>query len=194
MCPLYSHHHQRKAVFLDRDGVINVDHGFVSRWEDFHFLPGAIEGMKLVSDAGYALIIVTNQSGIARGLYREHDYQVLTKTYTSFLKSLGISIEGIYHCPHHPDFNNLEEGRPCNCRKPLPGMFLRAFRDLSVSANSSVMIGDRISDLQAAKAAGISSLYLVASQPDSPPALKALFGQSVYCTKDLKASAIHLLR
>ncbi len=150
-----------KAAFLDRDGVINVDRGYVSKWEDFYFLPGAIEGMQLLQSAGYKLVVITNQSGIARGYYTEADYQELTQMYTSYLLQQGVILSGIYHCPHHPDYPTINHPKRCKCRKPQPGLILYAQRMHKIDLLRSVLFGDRISDIEAARAAGISSSYLV---------------------------------
>ena len=120
----------RKAVFLDRDGVINKDIGYVHRWEDFEFVPGAIEGMRLLQKAGFSLVIVTNQSGLSRGLYSVEQYHLLTNTMIKYLSSCGVKLDGVYHCPHHPNGSVPELSLDCDCRKPAPGMIEQAARDL----------------------------------------------------------------
>lgn len=158
----------RKAAFLDRDGVINIDHGYVSRWEDFQFIPGSIKAMRVLQDLGYLLIVITNQSGIARGYFTEEDYTKLTNAYRSYLLSCDICIAGIYHCPHHPDFPMAGQNGPCECRKPLPGLILRAVHDHNISIESSIFIGDKDSDMLSAYNAGIPRRYLVdASKTES---------------------------
>lgn len=181
-----------KAVFLDRDGVINHDLGYVSRWEDFVFLPGAIEGMKLLQSAGYMLVVVTNQSGIARGLFDESDYENLTSRYRMYLENQGIRLSGVYHCPHHPDFSESACDRCCQCRKPMPGMFFRAFKDLTIRPDSSLMIGDRPSDLKAAYRAGISKLYLIGPQRFDFKLRRSL-GEITIKIDDLYSAANHFL-
>jgi D-glycero-D-manno-heptose 1,7-bisphosphate phosphatase len=151
----------RPAAFLDRDGVINRDHGYVGKWEDFEFLPGAIEGMRLLEQAGYALIVVTNQSGIARGYYTEEDFQELTRRMLEELEIHGVHVTAVYHCPHHPEGVVPELAINCNCRKPAPGMLLRAAAEHGLSLQDSVMIGDKPSDLDAAKQAGVTKLFIV---------------------------------
>ncbi len=154
---------KRKAVFLDRDGVINVDHGYISRWEDFEFIPGAIAGMKLLQDHGYLLIIVTNQSGIARGFFSRDDYRKLTDAYRSFLLVRGVVIDGIYHCPHHPKFPKGAINQSCDCRKPQPGLIYKAVANHNIILDESVLIGDKISDILAASNAGIPNRFLLST-------------------------------
>ena len=111
------------AVFLDRDGVINVDHGYVSTWEQFEFLPGVPEALRELQDAGYLLIVVSNQSGIGRGYYSESDVDLLNQAVAEYLDSTaGVTLSGFYHCPHHPTEAEREFRRQCDCRKPAPGM------------------------------------------------------------------------
>jgi D-glycero-D-manno-heptose 1,7-bisphosphate phosphatase len=156
----------RKAAFLDRDGVINKDRAYVHRWENFEFLPGVIEGMRRLQDAGYALVIVTNQSGIARGYYSEAQYQALTASLRKELGIQGIQLDGVYHCPHHPQGSVPQLAIDCNCRKPASGMVLQAARELGLSLSDSLLIGDKPSDIDAARAAGVGYAYQVHS--DNP--------------------------
>jgi rfaE bifunctional protein nucleotidyltransferase chain/domain len=153
----------RKAAFLDRDGVINKDKAYVHRWEDFEFVPGAIEGMRMLQGAGYALVIVTNQSGLARGYYTEAQYHALTGAFREHLAALGVHLDGVYHCPHHPKGTRPELAVDCDCRKPKPGMILEAARELGLALADSIMIGDKPSDIVAARAAGVGHAYLVQS-------------------------------
>ena len=153
----------RKAMFFDRDGVINKDKAYVHRWEDFEFMTGAIEGMKKIQDAGYALIIVTNQSGLARGYYTEVQYQALNSRLNEHLLRQGVRLDGIYHCPHHPMGTVPELSVECYCRKPKPGMLFQAARELVISLPDSVLIGDKVSDIEAARAAGVGRAFGVVS-------------------------------
>ncbi|MEC8157703.1 MAG: D-glycero-beta-D-manno-heptose 1,7-bisphosphate 7-phosphatase [Pseudomonadota bacterium] len=151
------------AVFLDRDGVINVDSGYVSDWHSFVFLPGVIDAMRSLCDAGYALIIVTNQSGIGRGFYTEEDFNILTERMCNELSRQGVSIAGVYFCPHLPDATVAHYRKTCDCRKPRPGLIHRAMQDLNIDLTRSAMVGDKVSDMQAALAAGIPHRYQVVS-------------------------------
>jgi len=143
-----------KAIFLDRDGVINVDKGYVYRIEDFEFTKGAIKALKYFQSLGYLLIVVTNQSGIGRGYYTLKDFKKLTEWMKNRLKADGIEIKEVYFCPHAPDAG-------CDCRKPAPGMIEKAARDFDIDLKKSWMIGDKISDIEAAKKAGIINTILI---------------------------------
>jgi rfaE bifunctional protein nucleotidyltransferase chain/domain len=156
----------RKAIFLDRDGVINKDKAYVHRWEDFEFVPGAIDGMLRLQEAGYALVIVTNQSGLARGYYTEAQYQTLTISLREELARQGVKLDGVYHCAHHPKGTVPALSIDCDCRKPAPGMLLQAARELGLSLSDSLLVGDKASDIEAARAAGVGRAYLV--QSDNP--------------------------
>ena len=161
------------AVFLDRDGVINVDHGYVSTWEQFEFLPGVPEALRKLQDAGYLLIIVSNQSGIGRGYYSEADLASLNQAISQHLAStVGVTLSGFYHCPHHPTEAEGEFRRRCDCRKPAPGMIRQAVLDHGVDVKTSILVGDRDSDIAAGRAAGVAKLFKVAglSQSATPGA------------------------
>ena len=151
------------AVFLDRDGVINVDYGYVSRSSDFDFIPGVTEGLRLFQDHGYKLIVITNQSGIARGLYTSEDYFRLTEYYCTYLRTHGVIIDGVYHCPHHPRYTSSIGSQKCDCRKPQPGLIYKASIEHNINLSRSLMIGDKPSDVLAAYHAGIPNRFLVSS-------------------------------
>ena len=153
----------RPAVFIDRDGVLNEERAFVYRPEDFVFIPGAIEALRLLQAAGYLLVVVTNQSGIARGLYTEADYLALSAHLRRSLQSSGIRLDAIEHCPHLPDAPLPGYRLDCDCRKPRPGMLLRAIRALDIDARRSFLVGDRLSDVEAGRAAGLGHCFLVRS-------------------------------
>lgn len=129
-----------KAVFLDRDGTINIDKDYLYKIEDFDFLPGILEGLKKLEELGYLLIIVTNQSGIARNYYSEYDFQKLTDWMISYLEEKSIHISKVYHCSHGPDST-------CNCRKPRLGLFEQAAKDFDIDLDSSIAIGDKERDV-----------------------------------------------
>jgi D-glycero-D-manno-heptose 1,7-bisphosphate phosphatase len=145
-----------KALFLDRDGVINVDKVHVYRKEDFEFTKGIFDLCRKYTGKGYLILVITNQAGIAKGLYSEDDFRVLTSWMTEQFRLKGITISEVYHCPHHPDISG-----PCQCRKPAPGMILQGVKDFNLDVSQCVLIGDNESDLEAGRRAGIpeSNLY-----------------------------------
>jgi D-glycero-D-manno-heptose 1,7-bisphosphate phosphatase len=153
----------RKAAFIDRDGVINADDAFVHRVEDFIFLPGAIEGLRRLQAAGYLLVVITNQSGIARGLYTEADYLQLTDVMQQQLLAAGVHLSAVEYCPHLPDADIVRYRSDCDCRKPRPGMIQHAAAALNIELASSILVGDRVSDIQAGRSAGVGRCWLVRS-------------------------------
>lgn len=149
------------AAFLDRDGVINVDSGYVGQWEDFEYLPDAVEGLKQLQNAGFKLFVVTNQSGIARGYYTEDDFLALTKAMTADLSAKGVTLAAVYYCPYLEDAD-LEPYRVASyLRKPEPGMLLKAAQDHDIDVSRSIMVGDKVSDMVAAERAGVPGRYHV---------------------------------
>ena len=149
------------AAFLDRDGVINVDSGYVGRWEDFKYLPDAVEGLKQLQSAGFKLFVVTNQSGIARGYYTEDDFLSLTETMTADLCAKGVTLSAVYYCPYLEDAD-LESYRVASAlRKPEPGMLLKAANEHDIDLARSIMVGDKVSDMVAAERAGVPDRYHV---------------------------------
>jgi D-glycero-D-manno-heptose 1,7-bisphosphate phosphatase len=166
----------QKAIFLDRDGVVNEDREYVARIEDFRFIDGVFAACRELQAMGYALVIVTNQSGIARGLYTAEDYHRLTDWMTAALDREGVQVAGVYHCPHHPDGLAAPFRQACDCRKPRPGMLLRAAADLGLDLRGSVLVGDKETDMEAARNAGLALAILVRSgQPVDPAASRADF-------------------
>lgn len=113
------------AIFLDRDGTINVDHGYVHEIDNFEFIDGVIDAMRQLKEMGYALVVVTNQSGIARGKFTEEQFETLTEWMDWSLADRGVDTDGIYYCPHHPQGTVEEFRQTCDCRKPHPGMLIR---------------------------------------------------------------------
>ncbi|MCL1115560.1 D-glycero-beta-D-manno-heptose 1,7-bisphosphate 7-phosphatase [Shewanella basaltis] len=153
----------KKAVFLDRDGVINKDTGYVHSVDDFEYIEGVFEACLALKEMGYLLVVVTNQSGIARGMYSEDDFHHLTEWMDWNFADKGIELDGIYYCPHHPEKGLGEYKQDCNCRKPKPGMLIDAAKFLKIDLTNSVMVGDKADDMLAAKAAGINLTILVRS-------------------------------
>jgi len=145
-----------KALFLDRDGVINADKGHVYLKEHFEFLPGIFETCRKYASQEYLIIIVTNQAGIAKGIYTEEDFDLLTEWMVNQFSNEGITISKVYHCPHHPEIDGI-----CECRKPEPGMLLQAIKDFNLDISECVLIGDKETDLEAGRRAGIPDLNLI---------------------------------
>ena len=145
-----------RAVFLDRDGTLNIECNYLHKKEDWCWIVGVPDALARLKNAGYLLIVVTNQSGIARGFYDKSDVDALHMWMDEDLnRRSGVHFDGIYICPHHPDFGN-----PCKCRKPEPGMLLTAAKDFNVDLSMSWMIGDKISDIDAGKAAGCRTILV----------------------------------
>jgi D,D-heptose 1,7-bisphosphate phosphatase len=145
------------AVFLDRDGTINVDHGYLSAPEQFEFLPGAVEGMRMMRSAGFVLIVVSNQSGIGRGYYTEENYRAVTERMFRELDRMGIELKDCLYCPHSP-----ESG--CACRKPGTGMIRKAVSKWRIDVPASYLVGDKASDIRAGLKSGLKTL-LISDRP-----------------------------
>lgn len=144
-----------RAVFLDRDGVLNVDVDYLYRIEDLQWVEGAREALSYLYKKGYQLFVVTNQSGIARGYYTVEDMEKLHQYMQSQLQEYGVQIEKFYYCPHHKEGKVAEYAVDCTCRKPKPGMLLQAMAEYAVDKEQSFLIGDSKRDVEAAQAAGI---------------------------------------
>ncbi len=172
----------QKVAFLDRDGVINIDHAYVHKIEDFSFVDGALDAARQLVDAGFTLVIVTNQSGIGRGYYTEEDFWQLTDWMKAEFAKAGAPIAAVYFCPHHPE-KALEPYRMmCECRKPAPGMLLKAKDALDIDMAQSVMFGDKSSDMKAAIAAGVPTRILVGTDGKETP---ASIEEATFVAKDL---------
>lgn len=143
----------QRAVFLDRDGTINQEKEYLYRFEEFEFVPGAPEAIRRLNEAGFLVVVVTNQSGVARGYYNEEDVEVLHRHIAAELMQAGARVDAWLYCPHHPSGRG-SYSLPCNCRKPLPGMLFEAARRFDIDLEDSVMIGDKRADIEAAIAAG----------------------------------------
>ena len=140
-----------KAIFLDRDGTINVDYGYVYKIDDFKFIDGVIPALKKFKENGYLLIVVTNQSGIARGMYQEKDFLKLNQYMEEKLLENGIKIDGVYWCPH------LEN---CECRKPKTSLFYKAKEDFNIDFSKSYVIGDKLRDLALASEVSVKAILI----------------------------------
>jgi len=170
------------AAFLDRDGVINVDHGYVSSPEEFEFLPGAPEALGQLQAAGYLICIVSNQSGIGRGLYTETDLLALNQYIAGCLMDMvGVRVAAFYHCPHHPTAARGAFLKQCECRKPSPGMILQAISEHNIDPARSILVGDKASDIDAGRAAGVGRLFRVTNEGGV-----AISGEGVECVAGLR--------
>lgn len=182
---------RRPAVFLDRDGTINREVNYLADPADFELLPGVPAALRALRAAGYELIVVTNQSGVARGLLDLATLDAIHARMIAELADSGVPLAGIQSCPHHPDFGPADE-RDCACRKPLPGMLLRASDALRIDLHRSWMIGDTLRDLQAGHAAGTRAVLVHTGKgADSADAVRAALPD--FQAPDLTAAAARIL-
>lgn len=152
---------KKKAVFLDRDGVINKELGdYVCRFEDFEILPHNYDALLEIQKKGYLILVATNQGGLAKGWYTVEELNKMHQHLKADYASHGITITAIYYCPHHPDFTG-----PCECRKPKPGMLLKGTNDYNLNPSECYFIGDKPTDVEAAKAAGMNGIQIAIDQP-----------------------------
>jgi D-glycero-D-manno-heptose 1,7-bisphosphate phosphatase len=159
---------RRRALFLDRDGVINVERGYVGQRESFEFVDGIFELCKHAKNLGYLIFVVTNQAGIGRGYYSEQDFLSLTEWMCGVFVERGAPIDRVYFCPYHPEYGVGVYKMDSPFRKPAPGMILQAAKDFDVDLTSSILVGDKGSDIQAGLAAGVGcKLFYCASHPES---------------------------
>ncbi len=144
-----------KAAFFDRDGVLNVDKSYLYKIEDLEWIDGAKEALAYLTQKGYTIFVVTNQSGIARGYYTVADMEKLHEFMAQQIAAAGGKIEKFYYCPHLPEGKVAEYAIECDCRKPKPGLILRAFAEYDIDKNAAFLIGDKPRDVESAEAAGI---------------------------------------
>lgn len=173
----------RAAAFLDRDGVINIDDGYVGQVDRFRLIPGAAQGLGRLAEAGYLLVVVTNQSGIARGYYSMEDFAAVTRHMIADLAALGVEVAHVAFCPHPPDGD-------CACRKPRPGMILESAAALDIDLARSIIIGDKPSDITAGRRAGVGRCYRIAQEnsgQDADAAADATFPDLLACARAIAA-------
>lgn len=172
-----------RALFLDKDGVINVDHGYVCSPERTQFIDGIFELCRAATRHGYLNVVVTNQAGIARGYYTEQDFLAYMNWVRGKFRKHDAQLDAVYYCPHHPVHGLGEYLRDCVCRKPKPGMILDAARDLGIDLERSALVGDSESDIGAGRGAGIGHIFLLSSVK-SPRASGTPGGDSRVCSLD----------
>lgn len=170
----------RPALFLDRDGVINAEKDYVNRIEDFEFIDGIFDLCRSAVAVGMAVVVVTNQAGIGRGYYSEAQFLSVTEWMLSRFAEEGIVIDGVYYCPYHPEHGIGGYKADSFDRKPNPGMILRAKDELGLSLDRSILVGDKASDIAAARAASVGKAVLLASSHVSVSSLPDLQADSLY--------------
>lgn len=160
----------RPALFLDRDGVINVDRGYVYRREDVEFIDGIFDLCRIARELGYLIIVVTNQAGIGRGYYTEQEFLKFTDWMCEVFRSEGAALDEVFHCPYHPRHGVGEFKKESPDRKPAPGMILQAVKKFDVDLTQSVLVGDKLSDIEAGISAGVACNLLLSTAVASCPA------------------------
>lgn len=169
----------RSAVFLDRDGTLNVESGYVHRWEDWEWIPGAIDAITRLNRMGLLVVVVSNQAGVARGYYDEAAIQRLHDAANRDLAHYGARIDAYYYCPHHPECGEI---RNCACRKPAPGLLIQAAHDLDIDLARSWLVGDKATDIEAGIAAGVSPILVETGYGEKE---RMLVKGKVTCVRDL---------
>jgi len=173
----------KPALFLDRDGVINVDHGYVHTPEEFQFIDGIFEVIAAANRSGYLVVVVTNQAGIGRGYYSEEQFHALTNWMKVKFVENGGRIDAVYFCPYHPEYGVGEYRQDSDCRKPAPGMIFAAMRDFDIDLGKSILVGDSLNDIYAANLAGIGQAFLFR-------ALETLSVNTAKCTQISKLDSV----
>jgi D-glycero-D-manno-heptose 1,7-bisphosphate phosphatase len=164
-----------RALFLDRDGVINEERNYVHRQEDFIFIDGIFSLCRAAMDAGYDIFVITNQAGIARGYYSIADFEVLTEWMIAIFAREGVVIRKVYFCPYHPAGTVAEFRKNARCRKPQPGMILQARDEFGIDLARSVLVGDKESDIEAGRRAGVGTLIRVSPADEGLGPTEAFF-------------------
>ncbi len=151
---------RERAIFLDRDGTLIEDVHYLSHLSQIRWIPGAVDGLRLLKNHGYRLVVVTNQSGVARGLFNEEFVELVHRTLAEELAAQGVEVDGWYYCPHHPMEGRPPFRRECNCRKPRPGLILEAAKALNIDLSSSFVIGDTLRDMEAGRKSGATPILV----------------------------------
>ncbi|MEA2029862.1 MAG: D-glycero-beta-D-manno-heptose 1,7-bisphosphate 7-phosphatase [Campylobacterota bacterium] len=151
----------KPALFLDRDGVINIEKDYLYKIEDFEFIDGVFDTCRYFQSKGYIIVVITNQSGIDRGYYSHDDFKILSDWMVDAFKQEGIDITKVYYCPHHPSISGK-----CSCRKPNSGMIVDAQKEFNIDLAHSLLVGDKMSDIEAGQKAGVGENYLISTGHD----------------------------
>ncbi len=176
------------AVFLDRDGTINEEVGYLGSLDKFKIIPCAYEAIRLINGSGMKAVVISNQAGVAKGLFTEDFVKIINEHLQAALRQNGAHIDSFYYCPHHPTEGAEPYRQVCNCRKPAPGMLLQAAQDLNIDLTKSYLVGDRFNDMEAAKSVGAKGILV---KPDS---VKAYYRMMVLIKQRLRTNQISLLR
>jgi D-glycero-D-manno-heptose 1,7-bisphosphate phosphatase len=170
---------KRKALFLDRDGVVNFDSGYVHEPSECVFMDSIFDVVRRANHGGYAVVLVTNQAGIGRGYFSVDQFQAFTQWMLAEFEQRDARIDRVYFCPHHPEFGLGQYLLTCNCRKPQPGMLIQARDDLELDMQASLMVGDKRSDLEAAAGAGVGHRFLFAPAGEEEVELLPALGTQI---------------
>jgi len=184
---------KRRAVFLDRDGTINVEVGYLSKREDFVLIEGAADAIKLLNDAGFLVVVVTNQSGVARGYFTEDDVMAVNDKMLFELNVAGAFVDAVYYCPHHPDFGGEKYGIDCDCRKPNVGMIVKAQEKFEIDISESFVVGDHKGDIELGKNAGAKTIHVLTGHGEEEGKKLAEAGIVPDCTSENLLSAVQYI-
>lgn len=152
---------RRRAIFMDRDGTVCEEVGYVNHVSRLRLLPRSAEAIRLANDAGFQTVVVTNQAGVARGYFTEDLIEEAHDRMRQMLGAAGARVDGIYYCPHHPEVGDPRYRKECDCRKPRPGMFLRARDEMGIDLEASYVVGDSTRDIQAGERIGATTVLVL---------------------------------
>ena len=184
----------RPAVFLDRDGTLLEEAGYLDRLERLVFFPYAVDAIRLLNRAGYAVVVITNQSGIARGMYEESFVREAHDAMAATIAAGGAKVDGFYYCPHHPDASIEGYRKDCDCRKPSPGMLVAAAADLALDLGRSFTVGDKWTDVAAGQTKGARGILVRTGYGRSSEASPVAGVQPAAVADNVIAAAAWILR